>query len=62
MPQEPVLVYDLVTGVPIWMSSVDVTEAVNLGDISLIPVEGLEPTADQIADALARFRGVNVPL
>jgi hypothetical protein len=62
MPQSPTLVYDLVTGVPVWMASVDVAESVNLGDVSLIPVEGLEPTADQIADALARFRGVNVPI
>jgi len=60
MPQDPTLVYDLVTGVPIWMSSVDVKEAVMLGDVGLVPVTGLEPTAEEIASALERFRGVSV--
>jgi hypothetical protein len=62
MPQNPVLVYELATGEPTWMSSVDVAEAMALGDYSLTPVVGLEPTTDAIADALAIARGVDVPL
>jgi hypothetical protein len=62
MPQTHTLIYDSTTGAPVWMWSVDVTEAMRLGDYSWTPIEGLEPTAEAIADALARARGVNVPL
>jgi hypothetical protein len=60
MPQSPTLVYDAVTGAAVWMTSVDVAEAANLGDIVLTPVVGLEPTDAEIAAALARSRGVSV--
>jgi hypothetical protein len=62
MPQNPLCVYDLATGEPTWMASVDVAEAMRLGDYSWTPVPGMEPTADAIADALAIARGVDVPL
>lgn len=61
MPQNPMVIYDAVTGIPVWMHSIDVAEAVHLGDYTLTPVEGLEPTDAVVASALETFRGVSVP-
>lgn len=59
MPQELELVYEIETGMPAYMHSVDANEAVLLGDYVRTPPKGTEPDPRLIAAARARAKGMN---
>ena len=57
MPQNLTLVYDQ-DGNPLYMHSIDAAEAVRLGDYTMAPPSGKEPTPEQMQVAQSRIRGM----
>jgi hypothetical protein len=62
MPQELELVYNVETGEPAYMHSVDAAEAIRLGDYVANPPSGKDPTPEARARAMAAVRGMNSPV
>jgi hypothetical protein len=58
MPQELEIVFEVATGKPAYMHSVDAAEACSLGDYSRMPPEGKEVSDEDKAKALAASRGM----
>jgi hypothetical protein len=61
MPQDPIMVYHRDTGTPAVMHSVDAAEAVRLGDYVYALDEGQEADPQAKAQAMARFKGADIP-
>jgi hypothetical protein len=59
MPQELEVVYEVETGKPVYMHSVDAAEACNLGDYTRLPPEGHPVPEQELAAAMAQSRGLN---
>jgi hypothetical protein len=58
MPEDLEIVYEVATGKPVYMHSVDAAEACTLGDYSRLPAAGHEPTDQEKAAALTASRGM----
>ena len=61
MPQEQVLVYELATGTPYFMHSVDAAEAVRMGDYTYTAPGGKDAAPEDLAVARARAKGMSAP-
>jgi hypothetical protein len=62
MPQELELVYEVETGKPVYMHSVDASEACGLGDYTRMKPDGKDPAPDDLARAMAAAQGRNTTL
>src|SRR5262245_6824454 len=61
MPDDLVLVYEKATGTPLYMHSIDASEALRIGDYTLTTPEGTaKPSPEAMAAARSRTSGVNV--
>jgi hypothetical protein len=58
MPQDMECVYEVATGKPVYMHSVDAAEACTLGDYTRMPPSGHEVTDQERAAAMATSRGM----